>query len=153
VSSTLCFKVQLHSQRILADTPNIGDEHISYLRLLRGCLYWIFQMSCSCLQSLTKSASALCTSRNSRRTVSLQFLAFVYAASGLASKCPAFWLRPFLGYDPTLKLTVLYLWRMHRHRRYLVSAHKGVPERVGTLPASLAKWRKWRWLRTLNRIV
>ena len=29
--------------------------------------------------------------RNSRRTVSLQFLAFVYAASGLASKCPAFW--------------------------------------------------------------
>ena len=34
--------------------------------------------------------------RNSRRTVSLQFLAFVYAASGLVSKCPAFWLRPFL---------------------------------------------------------
>jgi hypothetical protein len=32
--------------------------------------------------------------RNSRRTVSLQFLAFVYTASRLASKCPAFWLRP-----------------------------------------------------------
>jgi hypothetical protein len=47
--------------------------------------------------------------RNSRRTVSLQFLAFVYAASGLASRYPTFWLRPFLGYDPTLKLTVLYL--------------------------------------------
>src|SRR5271156_5857116 len=72
--------------------------------------------------------------RNFRHTVSLQFLAFVYAASGLASKCPAFWLKPLPWFDPTLKLTVRIFEGCTATRDITSLCPQGCG--LGTLPAS-----------------